>query len=88
MMKGNTTKTGKLPGGLGLKLIKDFIEINGGKIQVVSRLGYYEFSANREIVNRMQNDFNGTCINIEINTEDRSNYYLESELRSEDVFKI
>lgn len=86
MIEGNTTKTGNQPGGLGFKLIKKFIQINGGKIQVVSRFGYYEFSANDESVRKMNNDFSGTCINIEINTEDKNNYYLKSELRSEDIF--
>lgn len=86
MTEGNTTKTGNQPGGLGLKLIKDFIQMNGGKIQVVSRFGYYEFSANSESIQKMVNDFPGTCINIEINTEDTSRYCLKSELRSEDIF--
>ncbi|MCO6428555.1 ATP-binding protein [Nitrosomonas communis] len=86
MAEGNTTKTGNQPGGLGLKLIKDFIQINGGKIQVVSRFGYYEFSANGEFVRKMDNDFPGTCVNIEINTEDTSSYCLKAELKSEDIF--
>ncbi|NQU64739.1 MAG: sensor histidine kinase [SAR324 cluster bacterium] len=86
MTEGNTTKTGNQPGGLGLKLIKDFIQMNGGKIQVVSRFGYYEFSANGEFIQKMNNDFPGTCINIEINTEDTSSYCLKSELKSEDIF--
>nr|WP_319394696.1 ATP-binding protein [uncultured Desulfobacter sp.] len=86
MTEGNTTKTGNQPGGLGLKLIKDFIQMNGGKIQVVSRFGYYEFSANGESIQKMGNDFPGTCINIEINTEDKNSYSLKSELKSEDIF--
>jgi hypothetical protein len=86
MTEGNTTKKGNQPGGLGLKLIKDFIQMNGGKIQVVSRFGYYEFSANGESIQKMNNDFPGTCINIEINTEDTSSYCLKSELKSEDIF--
>jgi signal transduction histidine kinase len=86
MTEGNTTKTGNQPGGLGLKLIKDFIKMNGGKIQVVSRFGYYEFSANSESIQKMNNDFPGTCINIEINTEDTGSYCLKSELKSEDIF--
>jgi len=86
MVEGNTTKTKNHPGGLGLKLIKDFIQINGGKFQVVSRFGYYELSANREFLQKMNNDFTGTCINIEINTEDNNSYYLKSELKSEDIF--
>jgi hypothetical protein len=86
MAEGNTTKTGDQPGGLGLKLIKDFIQMNGGKIQVVSRFGYYEFPANGEATQKMNNDFPGTCINIEINTKDESSYCLKSELKSEDIF--
>ncbi len=86
MTEGNTTKNGKQPGGLGLKLIKDFIQMNKGKIQVVSRFGYYEFSNQKEFIQKMNNDFPGTCINIEINTEDSKNYYLKSELKSEDIF--
>jgi anti-sigma regulatory factor (Ser/Thr protein kinase) len=86
MTEGNTTKTGNQPGGLGLKLIKNFIQMNGGKIQVVSRFGYYEFSASGESIRKMVSDFPGTCINIEINTEDTSSYCLKSELKSEDIF--
>ncbi|TWI73966.1 histidine kinase/DNA gyrase B/HSP90-like ATPase [Desulfobotulus alkaliphilus] len=86
MTDGNTTKTGNQPGGLGLKLIKDFIRMNGGKIQLVSRFGYYEFSANGEAIQKMDNDFPGTCINIEINTDDTGSYCLKSELKNEDIF--
>lgn len=86
MTEGNTTKTGNQPGGLGLKLIKDFIQMNGGKIQVVSRYGYYDFSANGESIRKMRNDFPGTCINIEINTDDTGSYCLKSKLKSEDIF--
>jgi hypothetical protein len=86
LTEGHTTKTGNHPGGLGLKLIKDFIQKNNGKLQIISRYGYYEFLSNGETFQKMNNDFPGTCINIEINTEDKSSYCLESELKSEDVF--
>lgn len=86
LTEGNTTKTGNQPGGLGLKLIKDFIQLNKGKLQIVSRFGYYEFSAHGDSVTKMAHDFPGTCVNIEINTQDSSNYCLKSELSSEDIF--
>jgi len=86
MAEGNTTKTGNQPGGLGLKLIKDFIKINLGKMHVVSRFGYYEFSANGESLHKINNDFPGTCIHVEINTKDTNRYCLRSELKSEDIF--
>lgn len=86
MQEGHTTKTGNQPGGLGLKLIKDFIHINKGKMQIVSQSGYYTYSAKEESIWDMSHDFPGTCINIEINTADTSSYCLQSELTSKDIF--
>lgn len=86
LVEGHTTKTGKQPGGLGLKLLKDFIRMNKGKLQIVSRFGYYEFSAHGESIVKMDHDFPGTCVNIEINTQDTSSYCLKSELSSDDIF--
>lgn len=86
LAEGHTTKTGKLPGGLGLKLLKDFIRMNKGKLQIVSRFGYYEFSAHGESIIKMDHDFPGTCVNIEINTQDTSSYCLKSELSNDDIF--
>lgn len=83
---GNTTKTGAQPGELGLKLIKDFIRKNKGKLQIVSRLGFYEFGANTETFKEMRSDFPGTCLNIEINTNDTNSYCLRSELSNDDIF--
>jgi hypothetical protein len=68
LTEGNTTKTGRQPGGLGHKLIKDFIQVNEGALQIVSRFGYYEFSTGGEVYQKLNHDFPGTCINIEINT--------------------
>lgn len=86
LTEGNTTKTGDQPGGLGLKLLRDFIRMNKGKLQIVSRYGYYQFSANGVNCIKLDHDFPGTCVNIEINTQDTSSYYLESELSSDDIF--
>lgn len=86
LTEGNTTKAGDQPGGLGLKLIQDFIQINKGKLQIVSKFGYYEYSINGESYRKLNYEFPGTCINIEINTNDSSSYCLESELSSEDIF--
>lgn len=86
LTEGNSTRTGKQPGGLGLKLIKEFIKMNKGKLQIVSRYGYYEFSAGGHSVTKMAHDFPGTCVNIEINTQDTSSYWLTSELSSNDIF--
>lgn len=82
LQEGNTTRKGKVPGGLGLKLIKEFIALNKGRIQIVSDRGYWEFSPRGETLTRIGTPFPGTVINIEINTADTSSYRLRSELES------
>jgi hypothetical protein len=47
LQEGNTTRKGSVPGGLGLKLIREFIAMNKGRIQIVSDRGYWEFSPRR-----------------------------------------
>ena len=84
LVEGNTTKMDH-PGGLGLKLLKEFIRMNVGKLQIVSRLGYYEFSAEGESIRKMENDFSGTCVNIEINTQDTKTYHLASEPQEDNI---
>lgn len=86
LTEGHSTKTGDQPGGLGLKLLKEFIGKNKGKLQIVSRYGYYQFSAGGEVYKKLDNDFPGTCLNIEVNTQDTSSYCLKSELSSDDIF--
>ena len=84
--EGNTTKTGPQPGGFGLKLLQEFIELNQGKVQIASRLGYYEFSNGEKNFETLASDFPGTTINFEINTNDAKNYGLRSEISSKDIF--
>jgi hypothetical protein len=79
LQEGNTTRTGSVPGGLGLKLIREFIAMNKGRIQIVSDRGYWEFSPRGETLARIDTPFPGTVINIEINTADTSSYRLRSE---------
>lgn len=86
LQEGHSTRSGNQPGGIGLKIIKKFIEINKGKIQIVSRFGFYEFSPSGESIEKMRNDFPGTCVNIEINTNDTSTYYLRSEVVRDEIF--
>lgn len=83
----NTTKRGKIPGGLGLKLLREFIHLNKGKIQIVSDAGYWEQSQDGSVrKTRLGQRFPGTAVNIEINTADSSSYCLESEIQPSDVF--
>lgn len=82
----NTTKTGPIPGGLGLKLLREFIVKNEGRIQIVSDKGYWELSAGTVKTRAFTEPFPGTVVNIEINTADAKSYRLVSEIHSEDIF--
>ncbi len=82
----HTTKIGDTPGGLGLSLIRDFLKLNNGKIQIVSSDGYWHQLGNE--INQMSfdNEFDGTIVNLEFNLNDKSSYCLKSELKLEDIF--
>ena len=82
----NTTKRGKLPGGLGLKILCDFIDLNGGCIQIVSDAGYWRREERRTVTRPLSYSFPGTVVSVEINTADEHTYSLASELTTEDIF--
>ncbi|MDD9983612.1 MAG: ATP-binding protein [Gammaproteobacteria bacterium] len=82
----HTTKRGRLPGGLGLQLLKDFTRLNGGKIQIASRFGFYEYSHGDENFRKMSADFPGTAVTIEVNTADESTYVLSDETAWDEIF--
>ena len=79
----NTTKTGNTPGGLGLKIIRDFLKMNKGKIQIVSGDGYWHLDKNSRIfVKELEDNFEGTIVNLEFNIDDGSSYILNEEVRN------
>ena len=83
---GNTTKTGNIPGGLGLDSILEFIKLNKGKVQIVSSDGYWEYK-NGEAKKEFNNFFPGTIVNIEFNLDDSSIYKLkEEDISFENIF--
>ena len=86
LQEGHTTKKGKQPGGLGLKFLHDFARLNKGRIHIVSRFGFYEFNAGAESFAKMEGDYPGTVVTMEVNTSDTSAYRLASEVAAEDIF--
>jgi hypothetical protein len=76
----NTTKRGKIPGGLGLKLLREFIRLNNGRLQIVSDAGFWEQNPDGEkTMHLLPVPFPGTIVNLEINTADQKTYSLASE---------
>lgn len=83
----NTTKSGPIPGGLGLKLLREFIGINQGRVQIISDTGYREQAQDGRIISSiMLHQIPGTVVNIEINTLDTKSYFLSSGQEIEILF--
>lgn len=79
----HTTKRGSHPGGLGLQFLRQFSALNQGKIRIVLRFASYEFECEKEAFHRMQHDFPGTAVTIQINTADTAKYILPPEITTE-----
>jgi len=82
----NTTKRGPIPGGLGLKLLTEFIQLNGGRIQIVSDAGYWTRGKGGARTARLSSPFPGTVVTLEVDTSDTQSYALASEVSAADIF--
>jgi anti-anti-sigma regulatory factor len=82
----NTTRQGDIPGGLGLKLIREFITLNGGKFLIVSNDGFWSMIKGRISKKKLDWEFPGTTTILEINTSDTHSYYLEGEILPDEIF--
>jgi len=82
----NTTKRGRVPGGLGLKLLGEFIDLNDGCIQIVSDAGYWRREDRTTVTAPVSDPFPGTVVTVEINTADANLYSLVSDLSAKDIF--
>jgi hypothetical protein len=82
----NTTRRGSIPGGLGLKLLVQFIDLNGGLVQIVSDRGYWRRERRETYTAQLHHAYPGTVVCIEINTADKQSYVLSSEQTESDIF--
>ena len=85
----NTTKlpnSPDMPGGLGLTLLCDFIDLNGGCIRIMSDAGYWQRKDSEVVTRQLNYAFPGTVVSIEINTTDTGTYILAAELTAADIF--
>ena len=71
MSESNTTRVSDshaAPGGLGLKIVRDFIDATYGKLIIVSGKAFVRRVNGKTKSESLENPFPGTCVNIEINT--------------------
>jgi hypothetical protein len=81
----NAHSTKDVTGGIGLALLKEFIDKNKGKMQIISDSGFYEFGKDGEKSQEFIGKFPGTIINLQFNTNDNSNYRLTKEININDI---
>lgn len=86
IQEGHTTKKGDTPGGLGLSLIRKFLELNKGKIQILSADGYWYQRGENSHYQLFNKVFDGTIVNLEFNIDDNNEYCLKDEIKKEDIF--
>lgn len=75
--EGNTTKENT--GGLGLSLLREFIEHNNGSLHMVSSGGFVEYSRGCFEFHNLNRDFPGTIANIKFNFSDSKRYWMTTE---------
>ncbi len=80
-----TTKK-DISGGIGLALLREFIEKNKGKMQIVSNDGFYEFGCQGESLQQFQGQYPGTIVNLQFRTDDSGSYLLGKEININDIF--
>lgn len=85
-MSGNTSRKGRRPGGLGLMLIRELVNFNGGRIVVVSDYGYWKLDKESVKLKYFDGPFKGTVVTIEINTADETSYHLKTEVDPAEIF--
>lgn len=83
MEKGNTTKL--TTGGLGLSILKDFITLNNGALQIISSNGMYEYKDETVVTSFLCKPFPGTIVNMEFNFSDDKFYLMREEEEKVDM---
>jgi hypothetical protein len=76
MQDYNTTRHGDIPGGLGSKILRDFIRLNNGKLIIASNGGFWCQTGDKVQLFRLTNAFPGTAVLLEVNTADKGQYDL------------
>ena len=85
-VKDKTTTKQGISGGIGLALLKEFIEKNKGKMQIISDSGFYQFGTSGVVAKLFVGKFPGTVVNLQFCTDDYSNYALKSEININNIF--
>lgn len=84
-MRGTTTKPNGTGRGLGLDLLKEFVTLNDGRLDVFSHEGYALIDKDEKSFSNRSSFFEGTLVNITLKC-DESYYHFASEEVAEPLF--
>ncbi|TAN44682.1 MAG: ATP-binding protein [Nitrospirae bacterium] len=74
--RGNTTKQDE-PGGLGLDLLREFIRLNQGKLEVYSNEGYAIIQKDGERYENRDISFEGTVVHITLRCDEKLYHFKD-----------
>ncbi|RIJ65155.1 STAS domain-containing protein [Brevundimonas sp. LPMIX5] len=86
MTGSNTTRELDVPGGLGLKVLREFIRLNQGELTIASHGGFWREAGGRVDMRPLTHPFPGTAVTVVVNTQDNRSYQLAREVRPGDIF--
>lgn len=78
LQEGTSTLDDAGPRGVGLYLIKDFINSNQGRITIISGTECYEFSNSKERYLTFEHSFPGTIVTLAFNLNDKTYYGFDN----------
>ena len=81
-VEGHTTK--QVPGGLGLAILKQFISMNEGTIQMISGDAMLEITGDTPTDTKLDKCFPGTIVTVEFNCDDDKTYMMTDEVPDKD----
>jgi hypothetical protein len=67
LKEGKTTKQGT-PGGVGLKLLREFICDNQGRVQIASGRAFWQFQNGKDEFSELENALPATVVTVAVNT--------------------
>jgi len=74
MMENNTTKQSNIPGGLGSVVLCTFVKLNGGRLVIASRKGFWCLTANDMYYKPLPHEYPGTAIILDVVPSDTNEY--------------
>lgn len=83
---GATTRANGMRRGIGLDLMKDFVRVSGGKLEIFSYEGYAIFDKDREVYDNRGAFFEGTLVNMTLICNEQLYFRLASEAATSALF--